>query len=428
MTTRPNALVVPFRTALDAPMAGPAWRNELRRIGRDAYLKTGVPHAKIEAWKYTNLNALVGVDFQAAPDAGSAPKALLDSVPTIEGAYRLVFVNGRLDDKASDRVAANGVTVGTLDAPSTHLGRVIDTPHKPFASLNAALWDDGLAIHVAAGTTLERPIHAVFLTVAGKKPAMTAPRTLVVVEKGATATLIETHVSIGAAPSFAAGVVEIVVEDTASFGHYRLIDERTDSFHIAATAARLGRASRYDSFTLTLGGRLVRSEIDVTLTSPDADCRINGAYLGVGVSHVDNTTVIDHVAPSCTSREVFRGIVSGKGRAVFQGKIIVRKGAVKTDGHQLHNALLLDAGAEVDSKPELEIYADDVKCSHGSTTGDLDAAALFYLAARGIAEPEARRLLIEGFLTEVVDKIDSVPTRDAFRAALVARLTAGARS
>lgn len=413
---------MPFRAALEAPASGPTWRADLRRAGRDAYLKAGVPHAKVEAWKYTNLNALVGLDFQAAPDVARVPQALIDRLPAIAGASRLVFVNGRLDETASDRIAVSGVTVGRLDAPSPHLGRIIDTPRKPFAALNAALWEDGLALHVAAGVKLDRPLHVVFATVAADKPAMTAPRTLIVVEPGAAATLIESHVSAGGAPSFATGVVEVVLEDGASFGHYRLINERADSFHIAATAARLGRGSRYDSFTLTLGGRLVRSEIDVSLQGPDAECRVNGAYIGAGASHIDNTTVIDHVQPSCTSREVFRGIVGDKARGVFQGKVVVRKGAVKTDGHQLHNALLLSPGAEVDSKPELEIYADDVKCSHGSTTGDLDAAALFYLAARGIPEPDARRLLIEGFLTEVVDRIESAPARDAFRAALVGRL------
>ncbi|HJO68895.1 MAG TPA: Fe-S cluster assembly protein SufD [Rhodospirillales bacterium] len=410
-----------------AAAAGPAWLAETRRQGLRIFRDAGVPHAKIEAWKYTGVNGLVGIGFDPhapAPEVRIPPPPLAG----LEDAYRVVFVNGRFApllselDGLAEGVAVVPLTTAAADPPEAvraHLGRVLDLDGMPFAALNAAFWTEGCLVTLDDGCTLSRPIHLVSIAAGGDAPTMFAPRTLVVFGRGARATIVESHLGTDGAPTFSNAVSEVVAAEGAVVEHYKQVQGCEADFHVGASAVSLGAGASYDGFALTLGGRLVRNETRVTLASPGAECRINGAYAAFGDSHVDNTTLIDHVAAGATSRETFMGVVGDSARGVFQGKTLVRAHAQKTDGHMLHKALLLSSGAEVDAKPELEIYADDVKCSHGATAGKLDETMLFYLLSRGIPRGQARRLLIEAFLAGALDEIRHANVREALRGALM---------
>jgi Fe-S cluster assembly protein SufD len=341
-------------------------------------------------------------------------------------------VNGRFRADLSDLDGLpRGVRIAGLaevlrDEPSVLeplLGRIAIRADKPMAALNAAHLEDGLCVFVDEGVVLDKPLHIVSIGVTcGDDPACFYPRLLVSVGQGGVATIIESHVGEGA--YFSNIVAEIAVGVDAVLNHYKVQDESLEAYHIADTTVRLEDRSTYDGFVFQSGGLLARNEIHASLDGENIECRVNGAYLGAGKQHIDNTAFIDHMKPSSRSREVCKGVLDDESRAVFQGKILVRKDAQKTDGFQLNKALLLSRGAEIDSKPELEIYADDVKCSHGATVGELDADALFYLRARGIDEAAARNLLISAFVAEAVEEIQSMRVRDALSDLVRARLAA----
>ncbi|MDE2450035.1 MAG: Fe-S cluster assembly protein SufD, partial [Gammaproteobacteria bacterium] len=281
--------------------------------------------------------------------------------------------------------------------------------------LNTAFLADGFVLRLGRDTALDRPVELLFIGMPGAEPVAYHPRGLVLAEAGSRATILEQHVGIGAGAYFANGVIEIELEDGASLEHYKLEREGAQAFHIATTGVRLGRGARYESFVLAEGGRLARNEMNVTLDGPGASCRLNGAYMGRARQHIDNTTMIDHAKPETTSRELYKGVLDNYARGVFQGRILVRPDAQKADGQQTSRTLLLSEGAEIDTKPQLEIYADDVKCSHGAAAGALDEDALFYLRSRGISQDEARQLLVAAFVQDVVDEIASEPVREIFR-------------
>ena len=240
------------------------------------------------------------------------------------------------------------------------------------------------------------------------------PRNLIVLEKGAEATVVKHHVALGVGAYFANAVTEIDIGPGARLHHYEVQAEALEATHLSTVHARIARDATYDSFNLSIGGRLSRNEVSVRLEGEGAHCGLNGAFLMRGSEHCDNTTVIDHLVPHTTCREVFKGVLDDESRAVFQGRIVVHEDAQHTDGHQLCKTLLLSTGAEIDAKPELEIYADDVKCSHGATTGQMDETALFYLRSRGVPEALARNLLVQSFLGEAFEEIQSEEIRQAF--------------
>ncbi len=428
---------LPFAEVLDraAEARGPEpeWIEGLRRAGVVIYREAGMPTPKVEAWKYTNLNKLARIAFE--PASSEADVAALPAEPALalEGALRVVSANGALRRDLSDLDAIpDGLEIKSLatavaeepDVLSGELGRLLDVDGRPLAALNAACWRDGLLIRVAEGAEIERPVHLFSVGAPGAAPTMFHPRTLIVASKGSSATVAESHVSLAGAPTFANPVAEVSVGEGAVLHHYKLVDEAPEAYHIATSALALGKDAHYDSFTLTLGGRLVRNEVHLRLAGSGSEGRINGAYLCDGETHVDNTILVEHAAPGASSHQTFKGVLYGTSRGVFQGKILVRKVAQKTDGYQLHQALLLSPGAEVDAKPELEIYADDVKCSHGATTGELDEDALFYLRARGIEEAHARRLLIEAFLMQALEEVQPPAVAEALGSALVGGLGA----
>lgn len=396
------------------PGAAMPWLCDLREAGIERFASLGLPGPRAESWKYTNLNPLRKVNF--TPTAGGAVS--IDELPSLfphgGSGHRLVFVEGRFRAEHSTLGALpEGVRIGSLaealerdpEGIAAHLGRIGTAEDQAMLALNTAMMGDGLLLHIARGVTIDLPIEVVFVGAGGPTPLSYHPRNLIVLEPNSRATIVEHHAGLGAGVYFANTGTEIQIGEGAALHHYKVQEESPLAFHVATTQAHLERDAVYDSFTLTTGARLSRNEISVRLAGTGADCHLNGAYLLRGGQHGDTTTVIDHLAERTTCHEVFKGVVDDSARAVFQGRIVVHPGAQKANGHQLSKALLLSDRAEVDTKPELEIYADDVKCSHGATTGDLDHDALFYLRSRGIPEETARHMLIEAFLADTINQI-----------------------
>jgi Fe-S cluster assembly protein SufD len=404
-----------------------------RAAAFDVFAKTGLPHRRIEDWKYTDLRALMreAKPLAAPPDAAAKARAktagaLLGDVET----RRLVFVDGAFVAELSDVAALEpGLAVGSLAAAlsdgdptlAAHLGKLAPASDAAVA-LNTALMGDGAVIRIAAGSTIERPIHLLF--VASDKPAATFTRSLAVVERGARAMLIESHEGPAGSDYQVNAALEIFVGDEAHVDHVKIIGEGADALHVSTLAAAIGARARFNAFTFTAGGAVVRNQLFLKFDGEDTVAGIRGATLIKGRQHADTTLVADHVARGCQSREVFKTVLDGEAHGVFQGRIIVRPHAQKTDAKMMTRALLLSERAEADNKPELEIFADDVQCGHGATAGALDDDLKFYLMARGIPQPEAEALLIRAFLGEAIDGIEHAGLREALMDAVVAWLEA----
>jgi Fe-S cluster assembly protein SufD len=398
------------------PGEGAGWLEELREDGMARFTALGLPTPRLEAWKYTNLRPLEKVAFRTA-DADDG-RVSIDRAPSLLPAgthcHRLVFVNGQFRaDLSALGDLPEGVQLDDLagllqsapDSLEAHLGRIAEGAPQAMMALNTAMMSGGFVLRLGRGVVLHEPIEIVCLGGGAETALAYHPRNLIVLEDGAQATVIEHHDGLGGGPYLANGATEISLAEKALLRHYKLQAESSRGFHLATLHAELARDASYDSFTLSNGARLSRHEIAVRLAGEGAECHLNGAYLMRGEQHFDATTVIEHLVPHTTCRETFKGVIDDKARAVFQGRIVVHRGAQKANGHQLSKALLLSDRAEIDTKPELEIYADDVLCSHGATAGDLDHEALFYLRSRGIPEAEARAILIEAFLGEAVNAI-----------------------
>jgi Fe-S cluster assembly protein SufD len=403
----------------ELPGAGLPWLRDMREDGIARFARLGLPTAQVEAWKYTRLRPLERTSFKPA---GASAQVDLEKLPGLLPhagvGHRVIFVNGRLRQcLALLADQPEGVELGGLadalrqdpDALAAELsrgGNGTDTPDgQPLLALNTALMRDGLVLRVKRGTSVALPIEVIHVGAPGNEPLAYHPRNLIVLEPGARVTVVEHYVGLGAGQYFANSGTDIRIAEGAQLHHYKIQEEGPDAIHIATTHAELARDALYDAFILTKGARLSRNEISVRLAGPGAECHLNGAYMVRGEQHCDTTTTIDHLAPQTSCREVFKGVIDDKARAVFQGRITVHPDAQQSNGHQLSKALLLSDRAEIDIKPELEIFADDVKCSHGATVGDLDRDALFYLRARGIPEAAARDILIEAFLAETINNI-----------------------
>ncbi|MEE2689115.1 MAG: Fe-S cluster assembly protein SufD [Pseudomonadota bacterium] len=404
--------------------AGIDWVDGLRREGLARFGELGMPGPRVEAWKYTNLKWIERTEF-ASGVAVSQPE--LEALPPggLEiDAIRLVLVNGRLRPSCSDCdslpagvsvIALHNAVVDGLDGLERRISEMACGHDMPMLALNAAYLQDGVVIEIADGVVVEKPIHLIFVSLAKDDPVAFHPRNLITLGAGSAATIYESHVCVGGASYLSNGAASIRLEEEAVLRHRKLQNESAKAYHVSAVAVTLGTRANYENYTLHIGGRLARNEIHATLEGRGANCSLYGAYVGQGQQHIDTTTFVDHAVPECTSREVYKGALDHNARGVFQGKILVRKNAQKTDGHQLNKALLLSEGAEIDAKPELEIYADDVKCSHGATAGELDEEQLFYLRSRGVPEAEARGLLVTAFLEESLEVIREEDCRDTFR-------------
>jgi|HigsolmetaAR204D_1030405.scaffolds.fasta_scaffold00148_26 Fe-S cluster assembly protein SufD len=408
-----------YRTVFERRFAADPLVSE-RRAALTAFLEQGFPTPRDERWKYTNLRRLETRAFvpgEAAPIAFDPQHA-----PWIaQAGLRFVFVNGHFAPALSSAQAQlPGVTLVRLAdrikhepaAACDYLSRASQQPLSSLEQLNAAFFEDGLFVQLAPGTQLDQPIHVVHLWTDQAQLGMSHPRLIVRAGADSRVTLIEQFISTGAVESFTNAVADLALERGAVIDHYRLQEESTKAFHIGHARVAASEQARYALHDLALGASLGRLDLTVYLKEPRAHAELRGLIAPTGSQHLDTHTRIEHIAPHTTSSEEYRGIADGRGRGVFNGKVLVHPGAQKTDAYQATRNLLLSRTAEFDAKPELEIYANDVKCSHGATTGQLDATALFYLRSRGISETDARVLLIRAFAQSVLASVGNAAVRE----------------
>jgi len=427
------------------PTRHPAWREELRRAALQWVSEQGFPTARDEAWKYTRVAPILEMPWQPA-EADACPPLCsanvqrltdvqrLAEVQRLAGDYggpRLVFVNGYFAAGLSvleglppgSRVTSLAAQLhddsGPLEALFAHAFR---TQPQAFTALNTALAEDGALVLIPAHTTLEQPIHLVYFSDPGATPRATHPRTLVRMGAGSRATLVESHVGRPGAIYFSNAVSEVVLDPDASLEHYSLQNDSKAALRVALLSVRQARGSRFYAHTWALGAALARQEVRVVLEGPDAEVALNGLYLPRGEQHLDNQTTIEHLAPRCTSREFYKGVLDERGQGVFDGRIIVRPGAIKTDASQTNKNLLLSTQAQINTQPRLDIFADDVKCAHGAAVGQLDEQAVFYLCSRGISLPAARSLLTFAFVGEMLEPIRLAPLRAHLERSVAAQL------
>ncbi|HET7586687.1 MAG TPA: Fe-S cluster assembly protein SufD [Gammaproteobacteria bacterium] len=404
--------------------------RELRRTALARFAAHGFPGTRVEEWKYTNLRPLERREFALAqelpaalPDAADLPLADAN-LPT------LAFVNGRFAARLSRLTdLSDGVQVRSiaelLDEQPGVLRPYLETAitadkdaATSLAELNAAFFIDGAAVDIGAGARLDKPLHLLFISQRAEASVVSHPRVIVNAGRGSEVSVIEHHVGIGDAVNFTNSVGEIILQDNAALRHYRVQQECAQSFHISNTRVRQARDSRYIALNIDLGGALVRHDLRTDLEGANAEAILDGLFVLGGRQHCDNHTYVNHVSPQTRSRERYKGILDGRARGVFNGKVHVAPGAQQIDSSQASHNLLLSDNAEIDTKPELEIYADDVKCSHGATVGQLDEAALFYLQSRGLGADEARRLLTTAFAREMLDSVETAPLRNYLEVAL----------
>jgi Fe-S cluster assembly protein SufD len=401
----------------------PEWLRSRRAEARLRFDSTGFPTLKDEDWKYTNVAAIAKTAWGTAGPVASAPvrEAIRALALHLHGGITLVLVDGVFTPNLCT-LPSNvlGLSIGSLadairrtpDAVEPNLGKIAVGPGRPFVDLSTALLLDGLFVHVARGTCLPVPIDVLHVTT--QSGIGVFPRTLVVAEAESRITLVEHHVRLqtGSPPAsptdtayLTVPVVEVALARNAAVEHVLWQDDADTAFHVACVEARQAKDSRFASHVLTLGAALARTDVNVTLEGEGAECTLDGLYLVFGDRHADHHTKIDHAAPHGTSRELYKGILDGRATGVFNGKVLVRPGAMKTDSKQSNHNLLLSPDATANTKPELEIYADDVKCAHGATVGRLDADKLFYLRSRGLSEQAARDLLLRAFARDVTERI-----------------------
>jgi Fe-S cluster assembly protein SufD len=395
----------------------PAWVFPLRKAGLAHFAELGFPTLRDEDWRFTNVTPIAKLPFkpvfQAAPDGLSA-----DSIArfTFSGltTNRLVFVNGHYLPVLSSLFPPQaGIMIRslaeTLATDSTmlekHLGRYAQGQDNAFTSLNTAYFQDGAFVHVPAGKAVEAPIHLLFISTSKDPGATSHPRNLILIDKGAQATILESHVSTVDAPYFTNAVTELVLGEGAVLEHCKFQDEAASAFHVAAFHAHLGRGCNLVAHSLATGARLSRNNIRTVLAGEGIECILNGLYLTKGDQLADHHMVVEHAQPHCNSHEYYNGILDGKSKGVFHGRILVRQAAQKTDAKQTNKNLLLSDEATADTKPQLEIYADDVKCTHGATVGQLNEESIYYLRTRGIGLDTAKRMLIHAFAGEIIERI-----------------------
>ncbi len=433
-TKAEEALAAQFG-AVAAELPGGAWVPEARRQAMHWFERQGLPHRRIEEWKYTDLRtALKTAHPPATCSSVRVDEALLIKVLGAAlaalPAIRLVIVNGRMAHALvpTGHEAGAGYRYGALSGVLGQPGYEWVKAHfthgstsDPVLALNAAFAADGIVLRVEEGASLGLPIHIVSIADTSA-PVAIATRNLIKVERGAKATIIESHVELGSASSQATAVTQLDAGVASEVVHVKHVAADSASAHIGRLNVEVATEARFRAFQLTAGAGLLRNESWVRFTGADAKLDLSGAMLGRGSDHIDTTLVVHHTTPGCESRELFKSVLDDRARAVFQGKVIVDPVAQKTDGKQMAQALMLSEDAEFDSKPELEIYADDVACGHGSTAAEIDSAMLFYLRSRGIPKNEARAMLIESFVGEAIEKVEDEALREALMANALAWL------
>lgn len=400
------------------------WLQQLRAQALTQFTQQGFPTFRDEDWKYTNIAPLTK---QALSWAIPQPNPTVPDVSFDLPYQRLVFVNGHFSAKLSKLDApTSGIQITNLakvlnEQPGLaekHLQRIAANHPASFTALNTAFIHDGAYIHIPRNTSLSQPVHLLFLN--SEEASFSSLRNLIVLEENSQATILESY--CGNSSHFTNSVTELVLDKNASCEHYTLLKEDNRAFHINTLQVLQQRQSRLTAYSLALAGGLTRSDVNVTLADEYAECHLNGLYLANGKQHVDHHTLIDHAKPHGTSRENYKGVLADRARAVFNGKVIVRPGAQKTDAEQSNKNLLLSNDAEVDTKPQLEIFNDDVRCTHGAAVGQLSEDALFYLRSRGIDESAARNLLVYAFVREIVERIPLEPLRQQLESYISGKL------
>jgi Fe-S cluster assembly protein SufD len=422
-TKADNAYVAAFHQAADFRGDEPAWLREFRESSLARFNEVGFPTVNDEEWKYTNVAAIARADLSPVIQANgtSLTKERLGAWSYDEAPAQMVFVNGVFrPDMSSTSDLPNAIKAVRLKeaVANKEFATVIRQSFERgaaavngFVALNNALFVEGLFLQLEPNAVVETPIQLLFVTETadGNQPAA-SPRVLVHAGANSSATIVESYASNGDGAYLTNAVIDFEIEDSAQIRHYKVQRESSKGFHIATTNASLGTKAKYETTSINLGGAISRHDIDVTMDHEGAECAVDGLYMVEGDQHTDTHSVIDHRQPHCTSRQLYKGILDGKSRAVFNGKVFVRHGAQQTDAQQTNKNLLLSQEAQVDTKPQLEIYADDVKCTHGAAIGQLDEDELFYLESRGINPALAKNMLTYGFAEEVIEriKIDSI--------------------
>jgi Fe-S cluster assembly protein SufD len=419
-----------------ASIEATGWLPRLRAGAQARFEVLGIPKPTDEDWRHTNVQAVAPFAATEAIAASTSPAALGALPLAVALPCRAVLVNGRFEENLSDLAAVPaGVRVRSLaavlaDSPAVlepHFGRAASPENAAFVALNTALFADGVVVSVDARVEVSIPVHIVHVAVPGASPAAIHPRTLVIAAAGSRLTLVESFVALGAGTYLTNAVTEILAAEDASVTHVKIQSEAASAWHVAAVAGHQARGARLVSHNISLGAALARNDIGSRLDGPGAECLLYGLYVVDGVQHVDNHTWLDHAMPHCPSWEMYKGLLSGASRAVFNGRIVVRDGAQKTDARQSNKNLILGDKAVVHTRPQLEIHANDVKCTHGATIGRLDDTALFYLRTRGIGKVEARNVLIQAFADDLIDLIPVPEVREVLSDTLHRRLTGDAR-
>jgi Fe-S cluster assembly protein SufD len=413
------------------------WLDAARDEAMERFRRTGFPTRKVEAWKFTSLVPLARTIFRGDPEANAAriARATIEAHRLTPDCHLAVFINGRFQPALSDLgrlpTGTRVVDLSRADEsdlkPMTAPPAVADAPAaRALVDLNTALMRDGAVVHLGRGAVID-PVQLLFLTLPGAEPCVAHLRNLLVAEAGSSATVVETYAGLGHGIYWTNAVTQVAVAPNAVLRHYKLQAEDESAFHVGATSIRLERDAAYRAFVLSLGAQLARNELDVALAGEHAEACLAGATLARGAQHLDTMLRVEHVTARGTSSQDFKSVVDGRAHAVFQGRIRVAPDAHKTDARQLNRTLLLSGTAAADTKPELEILADDVKCSHGATVGDLDKDALFYLRARGLREADARAMLIDAFVGELIDAIEGEAAQAYFRRAFTGWIGRGPR-
>ena len=431
-----------FREFTGAREGEPSWVARLREGAFERFEESGFPTTDEEEWKYTNVAPVARKSFRLAADKkAEVESAAVERLVSAEARQSvLAFVNGVYSPEHSLHQAipaevslvdlgvslADEETLRDVEAEVlwNHLGRLSGEGSDAFSALNTAFLGGGMLLRVPEGFALEAPVQLLFLSAPGETESVSFPRVLVVAERDSRLDIIETYAAVGDGEYFTNAVVEVFVGEGARVTHYKVQDEADSAFHVASTRAEVSKDGAYDLTTVTLGARLSRHNIEVALVSPGAECHVDGLYLVGEGQHADTHSLIDHREPNCASRQTYKGILDGKSRAVFNGRVYVHENASGTDAQQSNKNLLLSPDARVDTKPQLEIYNDDVKCAHGATVGQLEEEELFYLLSRGLHPDLARNLLTYGFAEEIVEKIKFDSIRAQLDEAILNRLHA----
>ena len=426
----------------------PVWLGQLREDAWARFFAKGFPTTHDEDWRFTNVAVLARTPFRRAVKGDAAVSAQeIEKFRVVGAACQLVFVNGHFAPELSEaRNLPAGLEICSLaraldcgmegcapegcapEGIEQHLGRYADVRRDVFAALNTALWEDGAYLRVRPGAAIERPVHLIYVSAGAGTQIMTHPRTLIVAEEASQAAVIEDYISVGGETTFSNAVTELAAGEGAVVSHFLVERENLASFNVSTLRIEQTRGANVASHSVLLGGGLVRNNVHPVLDGEGAECLINGLFVGAGRQHMDNYMLVEHARPQGSSRQFYNGILDGEARGVFHGRIVVHKDAQKTDAKQTNRNLLLSDNARIDTKPQLEIHADDVKCTHGATIGQIEEEQLFYLRSRGLNEAQARNMLLYAFAAECLDRMKEAPARKFVEKLIGDRLHELARS